>query len=232
MKTLIKKIKLHLILLTAIFTIFIINGCNDSTITPQSDNLDFSTVSSSDSIGDAGILVIHSVKVLLKDIKLNVASSSEDTANFKVGPYVLYLDLSSSVNIISTGFIPAGTYDKVRFMVHKLEDNETAPDPDFVDANGRYSVVVRGSYAGVNFIYKSDKSAHQKLTFPGSLHVSLSGKSNITLIVKPYLWFIEAGIYLNPLDINNRSIIDNNIKENINHNFKICVDNDSNGIPD
>jgi len=233
MKKLKSKIKLQLMFLTAVFfIIFIANGCKDSSIMPQIDNLDFSAVSSPDSVGDVGILAIQSVKILIKDIKLNVSSSSQDTVNFKVGPYVLYLDLSTNVNVISVGFVPAGTYDKVRFMVHKLDDNETAPDPDFVDANGRYSVVVRGRYAGVDFIYKSNKSAHQKLSFPNALHVSLSEKSNITLLVKPYIWFISGGIYLNPSDPNSRNIIDNNIKDNINNNFKIFVDNDRNGVPD
>src|SRR4030095_3317277 len=117
MKKLKSILKLHLILLTAAFIVmFITNGCKDSAVTSQIDNLDFSAVSSPDSVGDVGILAIQSVKILIKDIKLNV-SSSQDTVNFKVGPYVLYLDLSTNVNVISVGFIPAGTYDKVRFMV-------------------------------------------------------------------------------------------------------------------
>jgi hypothetical protein len=188
---------------------------------------------STDSIGDnIGILVLNEVKILIKDIKVNVANTNEDSVNFKVGPYVLYLNLLSNVNVITTAYIPPGSYDKIRFMVHKLGDNETSPDPEFVDANGRYSVIVKGTFAGVAFTYKSDKSAHQKLTFANHLVVNVSGKSNVTLMVKPYIWFIKNGVYLNPLDINNRNDIDNNIKTNINNNFKIFVDNDKNGVPD
>ncbi len=209
------------------------NGCGEDTVNTQADNLDFSAMSSGDSVGDnIGILVLDTVKVLIKDIKLNVANNNQDSTNFKVGPFVLYLNMASSVNIISTGFIPAGTYDKVRFMVHKLENSEPVPDPDFEDVNGRYSVVVKGRYSGISFVFKSDKSAHQKLTFPGNLQVSASGKSNITLHVKPYIWFIKNGVYLDPADPLNTSDIDNNIKDNINNNFKIFVDNDRNGQPD
>jgi hypothetical protein len=140
--------------------------------------------------------------------------------------------MNSSVNSIGSAYIPPGTYDKVRFMVHKLENSEPVPDPDFADINGRYSVVVKGTYSGIAFVFKSDKSAHQKLTFPGSLQVSASGKTNITLQVKPYMWFIKDGLYLDPLVIGNRSEIENNIKTNINNNFKAFKDDNKDGQPD
>lgn len=227
--------KIKLLAIVSLFSLstYFLQGCGEDTVAPQADNVDFSSMSTGDTIGgDIGILVIDTVKVLIKDIKLNVANNNQDSTNFKVGPYVMYLNLASSVNIVSTGYIPPGTYDKVKFEIHKLSDNETPPDPDFVDANGRYSVVVKGSYSGISFVFKSNKSAHQKLTFPGNLQVSASGKSNITLQVKPYLWFIKNGIYLDPTDPANESDIDNNIKDNINNNFKCFVDNDRNGIPD
>lgn len=216
-----------------IFSLYALYGCSDDSVAPQADNVDMSVTGSSDTIdNNGGILVLDTVKILIKDIKLNVASSSEDSTNFKVGPYVLFLNLNSSVNLIGSAYIPIGTYDKVRFMVHKLDDNEIPPDPEFLDPNGRYSVVVKGWFAGIYFVYKSDKSAHQKLTFPGSLQVSTTVKSNITLKVMPYLWFISGGVYLDPTIKANWSIIDNNIKENINNNFKIFKDNDKNGQPD
>ena len=37
---------------------------------------------------------------------------------------------------------------------------------------------------------------------------------------------------MDPRDPNNANDIDNNIKENIKHNFKCFKDNDRNGIPD
>ena len=213
--------------------VYFLPGCGEDSVTTQADNVDISVMSSGDSINDnIGILVLDTVKILIKDIKLNVANNNQDSTNFKVGPYVLYLNMASSVNIISTAYIPPGTYDKVKFEIHKLADTETPPDPDFVDVNGRYSVVIKGRFNGVSFVFKSNKSAHQKLTFPGNLQVSASGKSNITLQVKPYIWFIKNGLYLDPGDPANESDIDNNIKDNINNNFKCFVVNDRNGLPD
>jgi hypothetical protein len=178
----------------------------------------------------ANVLVLDTVKVLLKDIKLNV-SSSNDSTNFKVGPYVLYLRLNTTVNSIGSALIPSGTYDKVKFEVHKLEPNETPPDSDFVDANGRYSVVCKGRFNGNIFIYKSQPSAKQILQFPNNLVITPS-KTNVTLLVRPQIWFIKNNDYMDPNNSANWNDIDNNIKNNVRQNFKIFKDNDKNGIPD
>ncbi len=225
------KLKLFAAAITVVIGISLIGGCSENT-SPVADNVDFSVTSSNGTSDLSDVLIIDTAKVLIKDIKLNVANTNEDSINFKVGPYVLYLNLTSSVNIVSTAYIPPGTYDKVRFQIHKLEDTEPVPDPDFADVNGRYSVVVKGTFNAIPFIYKSTKSAHQKLTFPGSLVVTETGVSNITLKVMPNLWFIKDGLILDPMNENNRNDIDNNIKDNINNNFKIFVDKDRNGIPD
>ena len=70
------------------------------------------------------------------------------------------------------------------------------------------------------------------LRFPNSLLVNVGGKTNITLKVTPFSWFVKNGVILDPMNAVNINDIDNNIKENINENFKIFVDNDKNGQPD
>jgi hypothetical protein len=231
-KTILKN-KISTMILAVLISAVGFYGCSDSTTSPQADNLSFSVTSSTDTLGESqNILVLDTVKVLIKDIKLNVANNNQDSTNFKVGPFVLFLNLSSSVNTITSAVIPAGTYDKIKFEIHKLNDNEPVPDPEFADVNGRYSVIVKGSYLGNYFIYKSTKSAHQILNFPNTLPIIDSYLSNVTLIVSPYIWFIKDGVYLDPRVPENSNDIDNNIKDNINHNFKAFRDNDRNGIPD
>lgn len=222
------------LILTVLISTVSYFGCSDSSVnTTQSDNLSFSAMSSTDSAGDfQNILILDTVKILIKDIKVNVANNNHDSTNFKVGPFVLFLNLSSNINTISSAIIPAGSYDKVKFEVHKLNDNEAVPDADFADSNGRYSVIVKGRYVGNNFTFKSSKSAHQILNFPNAVQCSSANSSNITMIVKPYIWFIKNGIYLNPVDPSNSNDIDNNIKDNIKNNFKAFKDNDKNGIAD
>jgi len=208
-------------------------SCNKtSPVTSQADNLSFSAMSSADSVGDAqNIIILDTVKILIKDIKLDVADNHQDSSDFKIGPFVLFLNLTSSINTISSAIIPYGDYEHVKFEVHKLNDNEAVPDPEFADVNGRYSVIVKGFYLGNYFVYRSSKSAHQILNFPNNVSIS-AAYSNITMIVKPFIWFIKNGAFLDPKDPANSNDIDNNIKDNINHNFKAFRDNDRNGIPD
>lgn len=232
MKNIFKKFKFVIPLIFAFMVAAFAAGCNEDTVAPQGNNIEMSVIGSEDSTDAIGLLIITEAKLLIKDIKLNVANSNQDTNNFRTGPYVINLNLAGNVNFMDEGFIPAGTYDKVRFMIHKLDNNETVSDPDFADSLGRYSAVVKGTFAGIPFVYKSDKSAHQKLQADNSLQLSITGKTNITLRVKPYIWFIKNGQYLDPNDPNNRNDIDNNIKDNINNNFKWFKDADKNGQPD
>ncbi len=209
-------------------------ACNDSTVTPpQTDNLSLNIMSTTDSAGDSqSYFIIDTVKILLKDIKLNVSNSNQDSTNFKTGPFVLFLNLTSGINEISTSMIPSGSYDKIKFEIHKLNNNEVTPDPEFSDATGTYSVIVKGRYLGNHFVYKSSKSAHQMITFPDIIPVATSARTNITLIVKPYIWFISNGVYLDPNVSSNSNDIDNNIKINFKNNLKAFRDNDKNGVPD
>jgi hypothetical protein len=230
-------IKDYLFIVVIIMIAIIANGCNQDSVNQpsQADNMDFSSTSKIEQItqNNGGVLILTDVKLLLKDIKLNVAGSGDQTANFKSGPFVIHMDNSTILNTVTSAFIPVGTYDKVLFEIHKLADNENPPDPDFADMQGRYSIVARGTYNGNLFIFKSDVSAHQKLTFPKSLVVTSDGKSNITLQVTPYLWFLDDnGLILDPSLKSNLSIISRNIKENINENIKIFLDKDKNGEPD
>jgi hypothetical protein len=230
------KHKLSVFILMKLISAVGFYGCGQSVTPTLTDNLSFSVMSSMDSVGDSqqDILVLDTVKVLIKDIKLNVANGNQDSTNFRVGPFVLFLNMSGAVKTITSSFIPAGEYEKIKFEVHKLNSDEVIPDPEFADAGNRYSVIVKGTYLGERFVFKSDKSAHQLLSFPNTLTIPVNADVplNITMIIKPYIWFIEDGVYLDPREISNSNDIENNIKDNINQNFKAFRDNDKNGISD
>jgi hypothetical protein len=236
MEIIFQKHKIKLLILALLISAAGFYGCNKDTPvnTTQTNNLSFSATDSKDSIGDSQqtIFVLDTVKILIKDIKVQLANTNEDSTDFKVGPFVLFLNLTSRINEISSAIIPEGSYRKIKFEVHKLNDIEAIPDPEFADANGRYSVIVKGWYYGNYFVYKSTKSAHQILQFSNDYPISTSYNTNITLVTRPYIWFIKNSFWLDPRDPANSNDIDNNIKNNINHNFKAFRDNDRNGIPD
>lgn len=115
-------ISLSLVLLTAAF--LVIQGCkSDEVVTGGSDNTEISMMAPSGVTDDSPIntLVLDSVKVLLKNIKLNVSGGSTDSVNFKTGPFVVKLNLNTNVTLFTTAMIPEGTYDKVKFEIHNLK---------------------------------------------------------------------------------------------------------------
>ncbi|CAN5505362.1 hypothetical protein BH10BAC5_BH10BAC5_15860 [soil metagenome] len=215
------------ILVLGAFVMMAFTGCNNSNVTaPAADNLEMSVYSYPGVTDAPSSIILDSIKVLLKDIKLNVSGQS-DTNNFKTGPFMIRLNPNSSINIISSALIPNGSYDKVQFEIHKLSDGD-AVDTAFSYNGGKYSIVVYGKYNGADFIYRSSKSAKQKLNFNPPAVVNSVTKSNITLTVQPYTWFWNGSDYMDPRVTSNDDSIDNNIKSS----FKAIKDDDHNGIQD
>jgi hypothetical protein len=210
--------------------IFFYTSCDDAGVT-VTNNLELSGIGDT-AVGNSPQLVLDTVKVLLKEIKLNIVSS-DDSTNFKTETIMVRLNIWTSVTTFTSAQISEGTYDKLKFEIHKLESNETPPDPDFSDINGRYSVVVKGRWNDTAFVFKTDVNAHQILLFPGNLVLNNDTKSNITLKAKPFIWFKdENGNYVDPRNTQNKSRIDNNIKNNVNQNLRAFKDNDKDGNPD
>lgn len=181
----------------------------------------------------ADTITLDTVKVLMKNIKFKVDDDLEDSLDFKVGPFVVYLNLTGKMTTIGVSEIPSGTYSKVKFKIHKPEDNETVSDPEFKTGSGgdeRFSVIIKGHYFETPFTYKSKKSIEQELNLNPPLVIADSvGSTNVTLLVSTYAWFRDRnGIILNPADAENEDTIDDNIKDS----FKAYKDDDKDGNDD
>ena len=118
----------------------------------------------------------------------------------------------------------------MRFSIHKIEDTETCPDPEFKDGvqtENRYSVIVKGMLNGDEFVYRSRKSAEQDIKLSEDIVVEENEDANLTITVDPYSWFYEGEIFLNPNESANEDKIDNNLKYAFKNAFK---DNDHDGL--
>jgi hypothetical protein len=226
--------------LPIIILFFGLSGCSDnpvqqsSTTQSGSNNLQFSAIAVDNTTIPQNTMVLKEAKIMIKDMRIHMEGKNEEECeNINVGPFVLNLKLNSTVNLISSSFSPAGTYDDVKFKIHKLGRNETVIDPDFSDMNGRYSVIVRGTYNQADFIFKSSVSVSQKLELPEKVLTSTNSNSNITLQAKPILWFMRMdNTILDPNNTFNREEIDRNIRNNIRESLRMFKDNDHNGHPD
>lgn len=184
---------------------------------------------------DAGLgkvkshVTIDTAKVLVTRIKLNDGGADMD---FRSGPYVILLT-DTSMHEIAVGDVPQGSYDQVKFEIHKPDQNEDVPDSDFREGPGgdeRYSIIVIGSYQGNRFVFKSRNTINQTVTIDPPLVVEDSiGVANLTLRVDYDLWFLNGSVELDPTDTtaSNVAFIENSIRDS----FRAFRDDDGDGDP-
>lgn len=207
-------------------------SCGENvTVTPQA-SVNLKEDSTVTDVSLDTVLIVDSAKFLIETVRLH---RSNDSSTVKLGPFRVYINLSGTLTQWGINGIPAGTYDKISFKIHKhnpgaepLPDN----DSDFVNTIGPvgYSAIIGGTFDGNNFVYRSPKSAHQKVNIDPPLIIPEGGTVyNATLVVQWRKWFLKNGYYMDPRDPANENDIDNNIKDSFNKAFR---DNNKDGIPD
>lgn len=236
MKALIQKpsnliAKISLLAALLICSIILLSGCNNNPVTTATgtgsdDNISLS-VQSSDNMTDNAGIEITEAKGLLTEIEVE---SNNISKQIKGGPIVVQLNVAGINQVMTSGIIPTGTYSKVKFQLHKPEDTEPIPDPDFREGssgNKRYSFIIKGTYNGASFVYKSKKTINIVLDLTSPLN--LSSKSNLTVLFDKIKWFQNGSGVFDPSDGSHENEIDDNIKNSFRKAFK---DDDKNGLPD
>jgi hypothetical protein len=148
-----------------------------------------------------GNLVVEEALLLLKSIKFTEEDDDEEE-EFRTGSFVVNLDLTGQANPVVVSEVPAGTYKRVTFQIHKPEDHEIPPDPAFREGSSgqqRYSVIVRGQVDGQPFTLKVRESIQQRIDLFPPLVVSDSTAVVVTLQADLNRWFVdEDGQPLDP----------------------------------
>lgn len=225
-------------MLMILFAGFVFGGCSNTAnpLNPNgggsnSDetNLSFSTMLGEGITDDpTGTLVITEAKALITEVDVEISSTNK---SWHREMFVINFDVSGSLRTALTSRMPKGTFNKIKFNVHKPEDNQTPPDPEFKTGNSgnqRFSFIVKGTYNGTPFVYKSRKSMNIVLNFQTATNIA-SGNSNLTMIVDKMKWFTVNGVIVDPMS----STYEDEIEDNIKSSFKkIFRDDDKNGIPD
>lgn len=229
-------LKTKLLFIPIVFFLLYMAGCkSDSTVDPGSNgnvSVGYFTQSSQ---GD-NILIIDQAKFIVRKLELEQGEGEGDHGedfDVNLGPFVVNLDLTQKVVVAAVAVIPAGNYHEIKFQIHKLSPNESVSDPDFVEGNpphNRYSVIVRGSFNGVPFVYKSWVTFAREIEFENQ-PISLSEVTsvNITIKLDLFTWFDSNGVILDPTDPANRPLIDQNIRESFRSAFR---DLNKDGDPD
>lgn len=159
---------------------------------------------------------------------------AEDSLDFKTESFVVLLNIDGSLNEVAVSEVPEGRYDEIEFDVHKPEDNETPPDPDFKigdSGDERFSVIIRGTFDGEEFLYRSSENMEQEIELASPLVIEENQESlNVTMTVDISRWFVdESGNPLDPTNPDNLNAIDESIERSFEDAFK---DNDEDGEED
>jgi hypothetical protein len=178
-------------------------------------------------------ITVDRLRVVIREIELERASATpddlKDLQGYEVGPFLLDLSgtkLDATVQQLTAGDVPAGTYREIKFKVHKPASTEST-DPKIQEmAALNASIVVEGQIDGQPYTFVSGVDVQQK--FQGT-YIVASGANNVTLNLDISSWFGGSGAArLDPRVAGNKSAIENNIQTSM----KLFDDRDHDGRPD
>ena len=178
-----------------------------------------------DEITGISAISVTRARFLVRNVTLR-SVPEEDSVEFVSDPYILDLNLDGKPNVIEISNVPADTYDRIDFKIHRLDDDNPRdlayfqhPDfQDFVDDN-RYSIIIEGTVTdstdpGQPFIFRSRESEKQRQFFNPVLVVDQStNQVDVIFEIDGSLWFKdENGDLLDPRDESNMDEISDNLK--------------------
>src|SRR5256885_1219691 len=154
------------------------------------------------------------IRVALRDLELR-SRDGKNRAEIALGPIVVDLgsaDLSSAgLEKVLDATVPAGTYDKIKLKIHRLQsaDNVAGAD-DLVKASA--SILIDGTFNGTAFQFATALEAEQELE--GKFVIDATTQ-NITLNFDPANWFVSGTTALDPADPANKLAIEANIRSSL-----------------
>jgi hypothetical protein len=237
----------HLLIVGGMILVIFLWGCDNSTDSkPTSGTLGMSskyttsTLAKSSQTAAVDSIKITRARFILRDIKFK--SPQGDSSNFRTAPMILELNLNGSVQSVGSIEVPFGSYSRIEYDVHRVEQPEISSLPaseqaQFAEflAGERYSIIINGivfntGAAPDTFTYRSKVDAKQKVDFDPAIAVSEAAPAvNATVVISSANWFKnQTGALVNPKDPNNEGVIDENLKASI----KVYKDNNKDGFKD
>lgn len=157
-------------------------------------------------------VILSSVKMLVEELELE--SVADDSSDFEIENQVVELPLDGSPYQLSTKNVPSGLYNEFELEVDGIDDDDNVNDPDFTEGSDETSIVIKGSYNGQDFTFKSEEDFEIEFEFNPPIEIDETTNSvDINLMVDVSIWFIDgSGNELDPTDPANREQIEDNIE--------------------
>ncbi len=220
----------------SISAVFLASGCSSSTDTPsntatvnmaaETDGSKAATTFWKKSSPSSGIVAdsieVTRIRFLLSSVKLHIEGNDTlHDGEVKSGPFILEFTPGFS-RVFSTVTLPSGTYEKIKFEIHKFPssiDQTFLNDPTFTDfvSNERSTVIIEGrvwsagSSIPANFVYKSHITANLEAKFNGQITLAGGSTTTLALLFSPKLAFKFTNV-LDPRDADNAKDIDEFLK--------------------
>lgn len=167
-------------------------------------------------------LSLRRVRVLVSRIVLHSEqdSAGKDDRTVRTGPFIYEAD-SLGTRVVSSVSVTPGTYDRLKFEIHRFSSSETAAfenDAAFRDfvTGDRYSVIIEGyvirKTGASPFVYRSDVTENLKLEYSPALVIGEGAITSSTLKFDVATAFRDDTDILDPADSKNETLLDNGIK--------------------
>lgn len=155
-----------------------------------------------------------------------------DCGELKLGPVLVDLPLTAGATQVFSVEVPAGTYDRVEYKIHRPSSRDTAFVAAHPDFNG-VSIKVTGTYNGVAFTYISGLEAEQENLLNPPLTVATTGPTDLTLLMDIDKWFRDGlGKLVDPSSANTGGANEALVRTNIGGSSGSFEDRDRNGQHD
>lgn len=226
--------------LGAILTLLVATGCsindsNNADPKPVAVKMQVITGSAPKALqktSSSNHVTLTSVKMLVEELELE--SVTDDSTDFEIENQVVNLPLDGSSYELSTQNIAPGLYDEFELEMEGLDDDDAAiDDPDFNDGS-ETSMVIRGTFNGEDFTFKTDEDFEIEFEFNPPIEIDETTNSvEINLMVNVDTWFVDSsGNELDPTDPNNREQIEENIENSFEADDDVDDEDDDNDDDD
>lgn len=204
-----------LMMVCALFSILILAGCNDNSVTNPNEIQQVR--SASDKGGPLNTLRLDSVKVLVSSVTTGLRGSSRGVTGNRsnsevlIYPAAVKVNLNSGVNDVTIAMSQYNRLDMYTFHIGKYNPAIKPPDINFNYNGTQYYILAYGVFNEQPFVFRSQRECQETIFLETPITVSAMDKKAFTLFVKTDNWFRGTNGYVDPSDPANQEEIDNRI---------------------
>ena len=168
----------------------------------------------SDSANLNNEITIQEVKFFVEELELD---GTKGTRDIEIEDFIVTLPVNGTPTLIFDKEIMSGVYDEFELEIEKPDDDYPINDFDFRDETGSYSLIVKGTFNGDDFTFRTDEDIEIEKDLKPPFKVEEERNGVFTINIDVASWFINRnGETLNPNDYRNTETIIKNIKKSFN----------------